>query len=90
LGKTKSKPFENLNNLRGIMSQQVIHPMEKFQTQVSSLVNSNIIQPTDRLWKIAFLYEKDWDFWKKELLEFGFSMQDPISELIAVDAWDED
>lgn len=72
------------------MSQQVMHPMEKFQSQVKSLVNSNIIQPTDRLWKIAFLYEKDWEFWKKELLEFGFSMQDPISELIAVDVWDED
>lgn len=72
------------------MSQQVMHPMEKFQSQVKSLVNSNIIQPTDRLWKIAFLYEKDWGFWKKELLEFGFSMQDPISELIAVDVWDED
>ena len=72
------------------MSQQVIHPMEKLQRQVHSHVKSNSIKPTDGLWKIAFLYGKDWNFWKKELLEFGFSMQDPVSELLAVEGWDED
>jgi len=30
------------------------------------------------------------EHWKKELLDFGFSMQDPVSELIAVETWDED
>ncbi|WP_413165657.1 DUF4327 family protein [Capilliphycus salinus ALCB114379] len=72
------------------MSQQVIHQMEKLQRQVDSLVKSDLIKPTDRLWKIAFLYGDEWNYWKKELLEFGFSMQDPISELLAVEGWDED
>ncbi|MEB3281334.1 MAG: DUF4327 family protein [Lyngbya sp.] len=72
------------------MSQQVIHPMEKLQRQVHSLVKSDLIKPTDSLWKIAFLYGEEWKYWKKELLEFGFSMQDPISELLAVEGWDED
>ncbi|WP_040483401.1 DUF4327 family protein [Lyngbya aestuarii] len=72
------------------MSQQVIHQMEKLKRQVDSLVKSDIIKPTDRLWKIAFLYGDEWKYWKKELLEFGFSMQDPISELLAVEGWDED
>ncbi len=72
------------------MSQQVIHQMEKLQRQVDSLVKSDLIKPTDSLWKIAFLYGEEWKYWKKELLEFGFSMQDPISELLAVEGWDED
>ncbi|MEL7035994.1 MAG: DUF4327 family protein [Cyanobacteria bacterium J06592_8] len=72
------------------MNQQVIHPMEKLQRQVDSLIKSDLIQPTDSLWKIAFLYGDDWKHWKKELLEFGFSMQDPISTLLVVEAWDED
>ncbi|MDY7019774.1 MAG: DUF4327 family protein [Cyanobacteriota bacterium] len=72
------------------MNQQVIHPMEKLQRQVDSLIKSDLIQPTDSLWKIAFLYGDEWKHWKKELLEFGFSMQDPISELLVVEGWDED
>ncbi|MGL5083475.1 MAG: DUF4327 family protein [Microcoleaceae cyanobacterium] len=72
------------------MSQTVTHPMEKFQRQVSSLVRSNIVNSTDSLWKIALLFGEEWQFWKRELLEFGFSMQDPISELLAVEAWDEE
>jgi hypothetical protein len=72
------------------MNQQVIHPMVKFQRQVRSLVDSKIIKSTDSLWKIAFLFGDDWAYWKKELKEFDFSMQDPISELLAVEAWDEE
>jgi hypothetical protein len=72
------------------MTQQVAHPMVKFQRQVRSLVESKIIKPTDSLWKIALLYGDDWSYWKKELLEFGFSMQDQIVELLAVEAWDEE
>ena len=72
------------------MNQQVIHPMVKFQRQVHSLVKSNIIKPTDSLWKIALLYGDEWPHWKKELLEFGFGLQDPVSELLAVEAWDEE
>jgi hypothetical protein len=64
--------------------------MEKLQRQVHSLVKSDLIKPTDSLWKIAFLYGAEWEYWKRELLEFGFSMQDPISELLAVEGWDED
>ena len=72
------------------MSQQVIHPMDKFQRQVNSLLESNIIKPTDCIWKIALLFGDKWVYWKKELEEFGFSMKDPISELLAVEAWEED
>ncbi|NEQ34838.1 MAG: DUF4327 family protein [Okeania sp. SIO3I5] len=72
------------------MSQQVIHPMDKLQRQVNSLLKSNIIKPTDSIWKIALLFGDKWHFWKKELQEFGFSMEDPISELLAVEAWEED
>ncbi len=38
------------------MSQKVIQPMVKFQRQVHSLVTSDIIKPTDSIWKIALLY----------------------------------
>ncbi|MEB3882398.1 DUF4327 family protein [Lyngbya sp. CCY1209] len=72
------------------MSQKVIHPMEKFQRQVHSLVKSDIVKPDDRLWKIALLFGDDWKFLKEELIDFGFSMQDPISELLMVDVWDEE
>lgn len=72
------------------MTQQVIHPMVKLQRQVHSLVDSKIIKPNDSLWKIALLYGDDWSYWKKELLEFGFTMQDPIQDLLSVDAWDEE
>ena len=72
------------------MSQQVIQPMVKFQRQIHSLVTSGIIKPTDSIWKIALLYGDEWPNWKQQLLEFDFSMQDPVSELIAVEAWDEE
>jgi Domain of unknown function (DUF4327) len=73
------------------MSQQVIQqPMVKFQRQVQSLVTSNIIKPSDSIWKIALLYGDEWSYWKQQLLEFDFSMQDPVSELLAVEAWDEE
>lgn len=71
-------------------TKQVAHPMVKLQRQVHSLVESNILKPSDRLWKIALLYGDEWSYWKNELLEFGFSMQDPISELLIVEAWEED
>ncbi|NJO42937.1 MAG: DUF4327 family protein [Cyanobacteria bacterium CRU_2_1] len=71
------------------MSQQVAHPMEKFQRQVRSLVQSKLVKPTDSLWKIALLFGEEWSFWKRELEDFGFSMQDPISELLLVETWEE-
>lgn len=72
------------------MTQQVIHPMVKLQRQVKSLVTSNLIKPSDRLWKIALLYGDEWAYWKKELLDFGFTMQDPVSELLEVEAWEDE
>jgi hypothetical protein len=63
--------------------------MVKLQRQVRSLVESNLLKPTDRLWKIALLYGKDWSYWKNELEDFDFSMQDPISDLLAVETWEE-
>ncbi len=73
------------------MNQQVVaHPMEKFQRQVDSLVQSNIVKPTDSIWKIALLYGDEWSYWKTQLIDFDFSMQDPISELLAVDVWDDE
>ncbi len=72
------------------MAQQVIHPMVKLQHHVRSLVDSNIIKPTDSIWKIALLYANEWSYWKEELLDFGFTMQDPVSDLLAVEGWDEE
>ena len=72
------------------MAQQVIHPMVKLQRHVGSLVESKIIKQTDSIWKIALLYGNEWPYWKQELLDFGFTMQDPVSELIAVETWDEE
>lgn len=72
------------------MTQQVAHPMEKFQRKLASLVESNVLKPSDSLWKLALLYGDDWNYWKQELLDFGFTMQDPVSEVIMVEAWDED
>ncbi len=72
------------------MSQQVIqHPMVKLQRQVRSLVESKVLKPNDSIWKIALLYGDEWSFWKQELQDFGFSMQDPVSELIAVEEWED-
>lgn len=72
------------------MNHQVIHPMVKVQRQVRSLVDSQIVKPSDRIWKIAFLFGDDWTRIKQELLEFEFSMQDPLSELLAVEVWEEE
>jgi hypothetical protein len=71
-------------------TQQVIHPMVKLQRHVRSLVESEILKPTDGLWKIAFLYGDKWAYWRKELEEFEFQMQDPVSELLRVEVWEED
>jgi hypothetical protein len=72
------------------MTQQVLHPMVKFQRQVRSLVDSKKLKPSDGLWKVALLYGEEWPHWKQELQEFGFTMQDPLAELLTVEAWDED
>jgi Domain of unknown function (DUF4327) len=71
-------------------TKQVVHPMVKFQSHVKSLVTSKIVKPSDSLWKIALLFGDEWSFWKKELLDFGFTMQDPIGHLLAVDVWDDE
>ncbi|QDZ39425.1 DUF4327 family protein [Euhalothece natronophila Z-M001] len=72
------------------MTKQVAHPMVKLQRQVQSLVESKLLKPTDSIWKIALLYGDEWSYWKNELLEFGFSMQDPVQEIIVVDEWDDE
>ncbi|MEO0351019.1 MAG: DUF4327 family protein [Cyanobacteria bacterium P01_A01_bin.15] len=64
--------------------------MAKFQRQVKSLVESDVIKSTDKLWKIAFLFQDNWGYWKQELEDFDFSMRDPISDLLAVESWEED
>ena len=72
------------------MTNQVAHPMVKLQRKVSSLVESKVLKPSDSIWKIALLYGDQWPYWKQELLDFGFEMQDPVSELMKVEAWDEE
>jgi len=72
------------------MTKTLAHLMEKFQRKMASLVESKAIKPNDSLWKLALLYGDEWSFWKKELEDFGFAMQDPISEVLKVEAWDED
>jgi len=72
------------------MSKQVAHPMVKLQRQVRSLVQSGLLNQSDKLWKIALLYGDKWSYWKEELLDFGFSMQDPVSELLVVESWEEE
>ena len=72
------------------MAQQIIHPMVKLQHHVRSLVESKVIKPTDSIWKIALLYGNEWSYWKQELAEYGFTTQDPLGELLAVEAWDEE
>lgn len=63
--------------------------MTKLQRHVRSLVKSNLLKPTDGLWKIAFLYGDKWAYWKAELEAFQFSTTDPVSELLAVEEWEE-
>ena len=92
---SQGSKFQQVSLLKLILSpsrmlQQVACPMEKLQRQVKSLVDKKLIKPTDSLWKIALLYGDEWAFWKKELIAFDFSMQDPISYLLAVDCWDEE
>ena len=73
------------------MAQQVlIHPMAKLQRQVQKLVDAKLIKPHESIWKIALLYGDDWAYWKQELLAFEFAMQDPVSDLLAVETWEED
>lgn len=72
------------------MTKQVAHPMMKLQRKVSSLIDSNIIKPDDSISKIALLLGSDWAYWKNELLEFDFSLKDPIKDLLIVEDWDED
>lgn len=72
------------------MSSKVAHPMVKLQHKLLSLVDSKVLKPSDKIWKVAFLYGDKWEYWKKELQDFGFSTQDPISEILVVEEWDED
>ncbi|MGF1480638.1 MAG: DUF4327 family protein [Cyanophyceae cyanobacterium] len=72
------------------MTNTVAHPMVKLQRKVSSLVKAKVLKPSDSIWKIALLYGDSWAYWKQELQEFGFTMQDPVSELLLVEAWDEE
>ena len=72
------------------MTQQIDHPMVKFQRKVASLVESKVLKPNDSLWKLALLYGDQWGYWKEELLEFEFTMKDPVSEVLNVEAWDEE
>ena len=75
--------------VRSVIDQQAVHPMVKFQRQVKSLVDSKVIKPDDSIWKIALLYGDEWPYWKRELQDFEFSMQDPISDLLDVETWEE-
>ena len=72
------------------MTNKVAHPMVKLQSKVSSLVNSKVIKPEDSIWKIALLYGDKWAYWKQELLDFGFTMQDPVKDLLVVETWDDE
>lgn len=69
--------------------KQVIHPMVRLQQKVSSLVNSQVIKPDDNIGKVALLFGNEWSFLKSELLAFGFSMHDPIRDLLVVEKWDD-
>jgi len=64
--------------------------MFKLQRQVRSLVEKNMLKPDDRLWKIALLYGDEWAYLRKELEDFDFSMQDPLSELLSVETWEDE
>jgi hypothetical protein len=70
-------------------AKELVHPMVKIQSKVRALVDSKILKSEDSLWKIAFLFGDEWTYWKQELLDFGFSLQDPVSELILVESWEE-
>ncbi|MBE9222892.1 DUF4327 family protein [Cyanobacterium stanieri LEGE 03274] len=70
-------------------NKQVIHPMVKLQQKVVSLVNSEIIKSDDSIGKIALLFGDQWSFFKSELVAYGFSMQDPVSDILVVETWDD-
>lgn len=70
-------------------NKQVIHPMVKLQQKVVSLVNSEIIKPNDSIGKIALLFGDQWSFFRSELVAYGFSMQDPVSDILVVETWDD-
>jgi len=73
-----------------ICNQSVLHPMVEFQRRVRSLVDSNVLAPTDSLWKVAFLFGEAWPHWKQELQAFDFTMQDPVAALLAVEVWEDE
>lgn len=70
--------------------QQVVHPMVKLQRKVQSYVKRNVVKPEDSIWKIAFLFGDEWPHLRKELEDFDFSTRDPISELLAVETWEDE
>jgi hypothetical protein len=72
------------------MTKQVAHPMVKFQRKAASLVGSKVIKSSDNIWKLALLYGDEWAYWKQELLDFGFTMNDQVNDVLVVEAWDED
>ena len=71
------------------MEKQTLHPMVKLQQKISSLVESDIVKPEDSISKIALLLGNDWKYWKNELMEFDFSVKDPIGDLLLVENWEE-
>ena len=73
-----------------MLNKQLIHPMVKLQQKVASLVNSQIIKPDDNIGKIALLFGDKWSFFKSELMAFGFCMQDPVSDILVVEKWDDE
>ena len=72
-----------------LVKEQVAHPMVELQRQVRSLIDANLLKPTDSLWKIAFLYGDDWPHWKQELQDYEFTMHDPVKDLVEVEIWED-
>lgn len=72
------------------VAQSVVHPMGKLQRKVQSLVNSRKLKPHDSLWKVGLLFPDKWSHLKHELLDFEFSMQDPIQSFLEVEGWDDE
>lgn len=85
-----TRHLKNSIMTKGVMNPLMAHPMVKLQRQVRSLVDSKMIKPSDSIWKIALLYGDEWSYWKQELQDFEFSMQDPVADLLAVESWEED
>lgn len=69
--------------------KQVIHPMVQLQQKVASLINSKIVKPSDSIGKISLLFGDKWAFLKSELIAYGFTMQDPVSDILVVETWDD-